>query len=311
MYCFGNIVSGDYGVGKEDEITGLWYTRSSRELRPYPTSVMFLVTVFQSTQPSRTATCGELDIEGEEQISIHAALANCDLTFDRSGGGENISIHAALANCDGRSFRSLAADIGFQSTQLSRTATYRKTGPDTCARISIHAALANCDPPDDITVTQWAEFQSTQLSRTATDDGVWGTTVYSISIHAALANCDLSQVRSSLSVGYFNPRSSRELRPLLQPFVTRHQDFNPRSSRELRQQSPTNIPPSVTLHLCNYYILPLFSPSFSSLFSSLLPFPRCESSCIFMFTYGSHFIYNKIILFLFSHYIIIQTFFPS
>ena len=55
---------------------------------------------FQSTQPSQAVTIRYLIIRDKVDISIHTALAGCDLKLPSLHKFCPISIHTALAGCD-------------------------------------------------------------------------------------------------------------------------------------------------------------------------------------------------------------------
>ena len=78
--------------------------------------------IFQSTQPSQAVTRKGTVRVMVMNISIHTALAGCDLITHPYPGLFPISIHTALAGCDGDT-----------------------TNIDTLEFISIHTALAGCD----------------------------------------------------------------------------------------------------------------------------------------------------------------------
>ena len=78
---------------------------------------------FQSTHPLRGATKAQTAPRSQSQISIHAPLAGCDFTTEKSSvESNNISIHAPLAGCD------------------NKACTWESSNS-----ISIHAPLAGCD----------------------------------------------------------------------------------------------------------------------------------------------------------------------
>ena len=79
---------------------------------------------FQSTQPSQAVTAGQPAGTDHDIISIHTALAGCDIDWEIVEKKMDISIHTALAGCDG--------------------CPYPCPGQET---ISIHTALAGCDWP--------------------------------------------------------------------------------------------------------------------------------------------------------------------
>ena len=191
---------------------------------------------FQSTHLLRGATWLRYDDEKAKRISIHAPLARCDPKSANSATGRRISIHAPLARCDepevpgipdraisihaplarcdvifalifhfltnfnprtscevrpGLSYLCLLRVI-FQSTHLLRGATLGEQSIKHSGYISIHAPLARCD------------------------DTLRGTTPHKeISIHAPLARCDYGGELSPPCHRDFNPRTSCEVRQLL------------------------------------------------------------------------------------------------
>ena len=67
------------------------------------TDDIVLDVVFQSTQPSQAVTGHDLDTGGAWHISIHTALAGCDVSHVDLDTRIVISIHTALAGCDAHS----------------------------------------------------------------------------------------------------------------------------------------------------------------------------------------------------------------
>ena len=56
-------------------------------------------------------------------ISIHTALAGCDLAHGREAVHDAISIHTALAGCDALADKVMTKLLEFQSTQPSQAVT--------------------------------------------------------------------------------------------------------------------------------------------------------------------------------------------
>ena len=112
--------------------------------------------------------CPEL-LHFRVRISIHTALAGCDLNLAELVAGEWISIHTALAGCDLRKVSRLDSIPLFQSTQPSQAVTLGSGGLQSMGDISIHTALAGCD--DVITSLTYLVplFQSTQPSQAVTN----------------------------------------------------------------------------------------------------------------------------------------------
>ena len=147
--------------------------------------------VFQSTPPSRVATCMPIrtiayshpnfnphhprgwrrntapGVSVEEVISIHTTLAGGDVEPRETGVYTLISIHTTLAGGDSRICAKIVVTEVFQSTPPSRVAT------DLCQ---------NCKKP--------STFQSTPPSRVATDVREAIGAASAISIHTTLAGGD-------------------------------------------------------------------------------------------------------------------------
>ena len=122
---------------------------------------------FQSTQPSQAVTAEPCVMALFLFISIHTALAGCDVCRNRVENYIEISIHTALAGCDGPLHLANCAHLEFQSTQPSQAVTATFLALRFLISISIHTALAGCDYHlDNIIYLPW------------------------ISIHTALAGCD-------------------------------------------------------------------------------------------------------------------------
>ena len=142
--------------------------RTPRGVRPVVCPRRELVSLFQSTHPSRGATTRLDAVAGRAIISIHAPLAGCDAK--RHGQRPQplgISIHAPLTGCDSppgkqkrrnphfnprtprgvrlREQNFLRFLVSFQSTHPSRGATKTDENNRNNESISIHAPLAGCD----------------------------------------------------------------------------------------------------------------------------------------------------------------------
>ena len=143
---------------------------------------------FQSTPPSREATCGRRFPSPPSRISIHASLA----------GG------------DGGPTRRRAPPPHFNPRlpRGRRRKSFRFCG--SLYLISIHASLAGGDLTDWLSLRTPTLFQSTPPSREATtlNQGVQGSSP-SISIHASLAGGDFPIASKSFVFRYFNPRLPR------------------------------------------------------------------------------------------------------
>ena len=79
--------------------------------------------IFQSTQPSQAVTVEIVRHRDRIKISIHTALAGCDVFLFISCPIDNISIHTALAGCDSAFADEELSDPEFQSTQPSQAVT--------------------------------------------------------------------------------------------------------------------------------------------------------------------------------------------
>ena len=123
--------------------------------------------LFQSTQPSQAVTNWTLHNQCKKHISIHTALAGCDLT--KLAVYPILSLFQSTQPSQAVTWKN-AYNItldGFQSTQPSQAVTNPMTTLRDALGISIHTALAGCDP-------EW--------NQPGRGNG--------ISIHTALAGCD-------------------------------------------------------------------------------------------------------------------------
>ena len=142
--------------------------RTPHGVRPLAPDSPAVSTVFQSTHPSRGATCPSNSRIACIIISIHAPLTGCDPRRNRypqpptnfnprtphgvrrlsglSLGVHNcISIHAPLTGCDCSCIGAASDIAGFQSTHPSRGATPGLNRHNIFPPISIHAPLTGCD----------------------------------------------------------------------------------------------------------------------------------------------------------------------
>ncbi len=105
---------------------------------------------FQSTHSLRSATHQRGNNPDNENVSIHALLAECDRCGRRTFSG--LLCFNPRTPCGVRQMICEARECGggFQSTHSLRSATdiFRGTGDGT--RVSIHALLAECDATDFI-----------------------------------------------------------------------------------------------------------------------------------------------------------------
>ena len=119
-------------------------------------------------------------------ISIHALLAESDLTVSSAAGSETgISIHALLAESDIVRGKTICFADRFQSTLSLRRATYFGPVSGGTETISIHALLAESDSILKVHAIHWLV----------------------ISIHALLAESDFLALLTGAGAGNFNPRS--------------------------------------------------------------------------------------------------------
>ena len=145
---------------------------------------------FQSTHSLRSATGQPQTTKPLKEVSIHALLAECDLSYKTKNNLTRVSIHALLAECDQpgtiketltksfnprtpcgvRHWRRCAGTIlrKFQSTHSLRSATEADRFKDFLPEVSIHALLAECDKYRVILATYAMMFQSTHSLRSAT-----------------------------------------------------------------------------------------------------------------------------------------------
>ena len=180
-------------TGGEITWTRCWF-QSTHSLRSATGDCASYSSVSSSFNP-RTPCGVRLNIESssdeeEEEVSIHALLAECDQWLLSRGYTPTVSIHALLAECD--------------QWLLSRGYT---------PTVSIHALLAECDSnflllfrrgsgfnprtpcgvrlkADEKESILWAVFQSTHSLRSATKEHETSSTTRKVSIHALLAECD-------------------------------------------------------------------------------------------------------------------------
>ena len=163
--------------------------------------------------------CGErlsmaLDQYLNEQISIHALLAESDCYFcnDRSDFCF-ISIHALLAESDTASAFLIGSRSQFLSTLSLRRATNTHCQQNKRQQISIHALLAESDAVIAKPLCQILIFLSTLSLRRATNTPTKAYNMIVISIHALLAESDIKNIKKPLQDFNFYPRSPCGERP--------------------------------------------------------------------------------------------------
>ena len=168
---------------------------------------------FQSTHSLRSATIVRKPYRPDNQVSIHALLAECD-RFIRdvrtTGGSFNprtpCGVRPSDTGAGSRNFQ-------FQSTHSLRSATNKEVNGRSTLVVSIHALLAECDYIGE-------EFRHHHHGfNPRTPCGVrliccefmrW---VRWVSIHALLAECDKSLRENSRLRKSFNPRTPCGVRP--------------------------------------------------------------------------------------------------
>ena len=156
--------------------------------RERPSKARYL---FLSTLSLRRATDDGRDSLIERMISIHALLAESDVSGNYNQTVNGISIHALLAESDFPTVSSLPRAASFLSTLSLRRATYDLHGLKMGYCISIHALLAESDvleedfPVDSVTISIHALLAESDQA------GIADVTQRLISIHALLAESDV------------------------------------------------------------------------------------------------------------------------
>ena len=152
--------------------------------------------MFQSTHSLRSATKDAFAAGSSSTVSIHALLAECDISQT------NFFIGFICFNprtpCGVRliCFRQFFTSERFQSTHSLRSAT------------RFLPVMAG-----------WGRFQSTHSLRSATKCGVCGKSGKTVSIHALLAECDSPVSRSLVHPQRFNPRTPCGVRLYMFPAI--------------------------------------------------------------------------------------------
>ena len=168
--------------------------------------------LFQSTHSLRSATRDFSAHGGDEAVSIHALLAECDRTRDKTP--EPFSCFNPRTPCGVRQRNTKRKEtiMKFQSTHSLRSATGYRGAGGAMDTVSIHALLAECDHQRGTTPETTKsfnprtpcgvrlaiinggnpgnEFQSTHSLRSATTDDAPTPAATAVSIHALLAECD-------------------------------------------------------------------------------------------------------------------------
>ena len=140
--------------------------------------------LFQSTHSLRSATRQPRICRVDENVSIHALLAECDrkpplLRRRLKSFNPRTPCGVRLAN-----LAHISLHDRFQSTHSLRSATFLKGAHIRVTKVSIHALLAECDPG---------------ATPKAPKRGV--------SIHALLAECDRPSLPATNLKRSFNPRT--------------------------------------------------------------------------------------------------------
>jgi len=135
-------------TGGEITWTRCWF-QSTHSLRSATGDCASYSSVSSSFNP-RTPCGVRLNIESssdeeEEEVSIHALLAECDQWLLSRGYTPTVSIHALLAECDSQVATASISYLPFQSTHSLRSATCGVEDVDRDESVSIHALLAECD----------------------------------------------------------------------------------------------------------------------------------------------------------------------
>ena len=184
---------------------------------------------FQSTHSLRSATSLNYGPQRINKVSIHALLAECDVSHEtqinhtrsfnpRTPCGvrpstpitatatEEVSIHALLAECDNRLVGSPTLAQGFN--------------PRTPCGVRLHDGLPgrtfhgfNPRTPCGVRLLRGTRFvdgqrfQSTHSLRSATMRSMLGKKPDLVSIHALLAECDTDITPTAIPTDGFNPRT--------------------------------------------------------------------------------------------------------
>ena len=168
--------------------------------------------LFQSTHSLRSATRQPRICRVDENVSIHALLAECDrkpplLRRRLKSFNPRTPCGVRLAN-----LAHISLHDRFQSTHSLRSATIGVDTGESVEDVSIHALLAECDfvvntcatktrsfnPRTPCGVRPWVTalveaqslFQSTHSLRSATSIEAIANQILTVSIHALLAECD-------------------------------------------------------------------------------------------------------------------------
>ena len=189
----------------------------------------FLPCWFQSTHSLRSATgCKRKRFSLSSFQSTHS-LRSATRNFSAYCGDEAVSIHALLAECDLHTFPSAFAVRGFNPRTPCGVRPNPRSRYSWYSSVSIHALLAECDRPGNhgdrgirgfnprtpcgvrpaslALTTQTRQFQSTHSLRSATIYPSGDVETIKVSIHALLAECDLANHFKFMHPAGFNPRT--------------------------------------------------------------------------------------------------------
>ena len=178
-------------------------------------------------------------LSAQDNVSIHALLAECDLRPVRRLIPFFVSIHALLAECDRNRYSSFCQYGGFNPRTpcgvrpasfgiFPHTSCFNPRTP--CGvrllKIILIFACKGFNPRTPCGVRQNRPyvpdarkmFQSTHSLRSATCSGAVFQRKCSVSIHALLAECDSNSGSYSSQFPRFNPRTPCGVRRRILPF---------------------------------------------------------------------------------------------
>ena len=166
----------------------------------------FLPCWFQSTHSLRSATgCKRKRFSLSSFQSTHS-LRSATRNFSAYCGDEAVSIHALLAECDLHTFPSAFAVRGFNPRTPCGVRPNPRSRYSWYSSVSIHALLAECDLKG---ACDWCKYSVSIHALLAEcdikDDWRLGSII--VSIHALLAECDRP---NEFIIGFFksfNPRT--------------------------------------------------------------------------------------------------------
>ena len=135
-------------TGGEITWTRCWF-QSTHSLRSATGDCASYSSVSSSFNP-RTPCGVRLNIESssdeeEEEVSIHALLAECDQWLLSRGYTPTVSIHALLAECDSNFLLLFRRGSGFNPRTPCGVRLASCNGFHIVSTVSIHALLAECD----------------------------------------------------------------------------------------------------------------------------------------------------------------------